>query len=645
MIVPMKRLTLVALKEDEGRILTALQAINAVQVIAGEEAPQDDPQLVCAENNVQRLSNALGLAKPYGPKKSLLEPKPEASVAELRAALPEALKLGEELETVDRNRAAVRAATEKCNAQIQSLAPWAGLPIPMDNVRSTKSAEILTGLIEAEELSALAAGLPETAALEVYGGEGERAVLIACPKDTLPEVNAVLKQTSWADYVFPKLSGTPNEAIEELQNEIKELAKQETALELQMRELGAKRNEIAGAADVAVIERDRCLAKTALLKTAATFVLQGWVRSDETEKVEAALKNVTEAYHLGIREPEEGETPPSVVHNTNFATPYEAVTNLYSRPDPYSMDGTPYMAPFYFLLFGMMLSDTGYGIVLFIGCLLFIKMAKPTGMMGALAKVIMMGGLSTIVWGVLIGSFFGMSWNDLFGLGASGPFPLIMDPMTQPIPMLFLCFGLGVIHIMFGLVLKIRLCFKSGDWQTAIFDNLSWMMVVLGLIIGVAGPMALPGVPVLGTIGVGAAALGALMILFMKGRGKRNPIKRLVSGLGELYNVTGYLSDILSYARLFALGIATGVIGSVFNSLASMIMGASSNPIVHVLLMLIAVALLVFLHLFNIAINTLGTFVHCARLQYVEFYGKFYETGGKEFKPLGYKTRHVRVTE
>jgi V/A-type H+-transporting ATPase subunit I len=140
------------------------------------------------------------------------------------------------------------------------------------------------------------------------------------------------------------------------------------------------------------------------------------------------------------------------------------------------------------------------------------------------------------------------------------------------------------------------------------------------------------------------AGLGALMILLFKGRAKKNPAMRTLSGLGELYQVTGYLSDILSYARLFALGIATGVIASVFNQLCLMLMG-SHILVLRIVGIIVACALLVALHGFNLAINTLGAFVHCARLQYVEFYGKFYEPGGRTFRPLSYQTRHIRVMD
>ena len=330
------------------------------------------------------------------------------------------------------------------------------------------------------------------------------------------------------------------------------------------------------------------------------------------------------------------------MENNKFATPFEQVTNLYSRPDPKGIDATPYMAPFYVLLFGLMLSDTGYGIVLAILTAAFIKIKKPTGMSGGFARVLFWGGISTIVWGVLVGTFFGMDFDVLFG--TKNLFPILVDPMENPIGMLILCFGLGVLHILFGVILKMKVAFSNGDWQTAIFDSLSWILIVLGLIV-YAVPSAAPGLPkVFGTIGLAAAGLGAVMILLFKGRDKKNPFARTISGLGELYQVTSYLSDILSYARLFALGIATGVIASVFNELCKMLMG---SPILVLRILGIAVAcvLLVALHGFNIAINTLGAFVHCARLQYVEFYGKFYEMGGRAFRPLGYQTKNVRISD
>lgn len=642
MIVPMKRLTLIALKQDEKSILLELQAVSAVQVIKTGDVSDSDAALMQAEGVVQRYNGALSLMKPYAKKPSLLNPKPEYSVDALEANLAPAAEISGEIEAADHKRAAIRAQVDKLHTEIELLTPWMELPTKLAEIRPTKSTALFAGRLKVDQLPRLSE-LDPLCAVEYYGGEKERALLILCPLDLRADVHELLKSLDWSDVNFPGKDCSASETIEEDYRQIKALQAETEEIEKELHRLGESRAVLANAADAAVIERDRVLANTLLQKTEAAFLLEGWVREDEVEKAENAVKNATDAYYFGIRDPEEDEVPPSVVKNNKFVKSFESVTNLYSRPAYGSIDGTPLMAPWYFLLFGMMLSDTGYGIVLALGCYFFIKKAKPAGMMGDLAHVIMWGGISTIVWGVLIGTFFGMDWNALFGLGDGGPFPLIVNPNTDPIMMLLLCFGLGLIHIVCGVCIKIYMCFRDGDWQAAVFDNISWLMIIFGLLIFAGGSMLFDA-PALGTAGIVIALVGAAMVLFMKGRGKKNIAKRLVSGAGGLYDVTSYLSDVLSYARLFALGIATGVIGSVFNQLAGMLMSGGSFIVIKIVLVIVGIALLIGLHLFNIGINTLGTFVHCARLQYVEFYGKFYEIGGREFKPLGYKTRHTRVT-
>ena len=487
------------------------------------------------------------------------------------------------------------------------------------------------------------ASIEATAEYQLFNEGLMRTCVVACPVDEAKSVANFLKSLDWTDYVFPKMTGTPAEAMEELSEKNRTLSAKKNELETALSDSATGQDTlIEGAYDAAVIERDRAFAAADLFRSPATFQLEGWFPTDKEAAVTKAVSSVTDAYYLDVRDPDESEIPPSFVENNAFVSPFEQVTNLYSRPDPNGIDATPYMTPFYVLLFGLMLSDTGYGLALAILTAVFIKIKKPTGMSGGFARVLFWGGISTIVWGALVGTIFGMDFDAL--LGTNNIFPLFVDPMSNPIGMLILCFGLGVLHILFGVVLKMKLSFSRGDWQSAIFDSLSWILIILGLII-FAVPSAVQGIhAVVGTVGLAMAGLGALMILLFKGRANKNPVMRTLSGLGELYQVTGYLSDILSYARLFALGIATGVIASVFNELCKMLMG-SPILVLRILGIIVASALLVALHGFNIAINTLGAFVHCARLQYVEFYGKFYEPGGRAFRPLSYQTRHIRVTD
>lgn len=639
MIIPVKRLLLVAHKSDEADILKALQRLNAVEVIPDGEATGPANALDEAEARVQRLSAAMAAVRPFAAKRSMLSPLPGASVGKIVDTLPTAMQYSEEIEALQREISGTRAKIDKNLGMLELLEPWLAFPADMQSYRNAKSVRYFTGMLAAADYARLAE-LGEAVEYQAFGDGANMPVLVACRPDDAKAVASFLKNLSWTDVAFPKLSGTPAEARSALLAENESLEKQLAALEAQLAEKGSYGELLGGAYDAAVIERDRALAAAELSRTAATFVLHGWVPENQLSDVERAVAGVTDAYCLFTRDPNDDETPPSVVKNNRFVTPFEVVTDLYSRPDPRGMDPTPFMAIPYIILFGLMLSDSGYGLLLAIGCALFIRLRRPTGMMGGLARVLLWGGLSTIIWGVLVGTVFGLDFDVL--LGTDDLFPIILDPMTDPIGMLILCFGLGVVHILFGYGLRVKESFAQGDWQGAVFDTLSWMFIIVGLIAGVGGPMV--GLGFLQYPGLILAGIGALLILLFKGRGKRNPIKRTISGLGELYNISGVLSDILSYARLFALGIATGVIASVFNDICSMLMG-SPNIILKILGVAVACALLVGLHLFNLAINTLGAFVHCARLQYVEFYGKFYEAGGRTFRPLGYKTKHVQITE
>ncbi len=642
MIITMKRITLVAHKTDEAAILKALQSAQAVEVLKSGEAAVAFNALEQAELRVQKLKDALTTLRPFGQKRGLLSTPPEMRAQDISLLLPEAVSYSERLAAISRELAATKSEIDKNESTIDALRPWEHFPADMQQFTHAKNVKYFTGIIASQDVDKLAS-IDESAEYQLFNEGVFRACVVACPTNEAKAVANFLKSLNWTDYAFPKLGGTPLEAMGELSERNRTLSVKKIELETALAEEAVDREKLVeGAFDAAVIERDRAAAAAELAQTDATFQLEGWIPADKQSAIEEAIASVTDAFYLDVRDHGENEVPPSFVENSKFITPFEQVTNLYSRPDPNGMDATPYMAPFYILLFGLMLSDTGYGIVLAVLTALYVKLKKPTGMSGGFARVLFWGGLSTIVWGVLVGTFFGMDFDTLFGTNKL--FPLFVDPMENPIGMLILCFGLGVLHIIFGVVLKMKLSFSHGDWQTAVFDSFSWILIILGLI-AYAIPAAVASAPaILSTIGLSAAGIGALMILLFKGRAKKNPIARTISGLGELYQVTGYLSDILSYARLFALGIATGVIASVFNELCKMLMG-SPILVLKILGIIVACALLVALHGFNIAINTLGAFVHCARLQYVEFYGKFYEMGGRAFRPLGYQTKHVRISD
>jgi len=652
MIVSMKRLTLVGIRQEETDILRALQKIGAVELIsvtAADDGGEGAKRLDEAAERISRFTESLSAIKPYAKKPGFLAPAREEKLEKMFADVGEAETASEHIRAILEEKKQIEARLEKGKSTYAALVPWADMDQNMADLVPTKFTHYFIGLVDPAGEAAILE--QEAISAEFYGDSGNRAAILACHKEDARLVAGFLKTINWTDVVFPRMEGTPKEAMLALEQD--EIAGEKRLIELQneLESCGVSADILENAADALLIERDSLAADTQVEKDTDLFRLEGWVRSDEMDKVEQALKSVTEAYYTEYRDPTEDETPPTVLKNDKFNTPFESLITLYSLPDARGIDATPYMTPFYIFLFGVMLSDTGYGLVLSLGSWLFLKLKKPKGGTADLAKVLFWGGISTMVWGVLVGTFFGLDFDTL--LGTNDVFPLLIDPTGNPVGMLLFCLLLGVIHLICGHLIKMKMCFADKDWQSAVFDNLSWVFVLAGLVLA-ALPMAStffdPPLALgwfnalhLNTVGLVLLLAGAAMVLLFKGRDKKNPISRLASGLGGLYGATSYLSDILSYARLLALGIATGYLAMVFNTLCSMLMGGSG--VMKVVGFLIAVVLLIALHLFSIAINTLGTFVHCARLQYVEFFGKFYEEGGRAFKPLQYKTKHVQISK
>lgn len=658
MIVAMKRLSLVALKSDQDDILNALQKAGTVEIIKLTDGDAQNGEADAINAHIQRLAESISAVKPYAKKAGFLSPqKREMTLSGIREYVPKAAETTDEIEELLHTQSRLLAEREKAVSTRTALEPWSAMTVPMDSVKNTSRVHYFIGLCASKDVQRVQE--QDYLEAEFMSENATVPAILACREDDTRAVQNFLKTIDWQDFAFPKMQGTPREAIETLDRRIGEIDVQFAETQKQLEAHGETIETLQNALDAETIDAERLSACNDLSYTAHAFVLEGWVREDEVEQTENVIRSVTDAYSFETRDPIEGEEPPSVVRNNSFVKPFEEVQTLYSRPAYGTIDGTPYMTPFYILLFGLMLSDTGYGILLMLGSLLYIKKKKPTGMSAGISRVLFWGGLSTIVWGVLTGSFFGItrtpSSGGVFDVIAGffdklGIFPAWIDPMQNSMAMLGLCFGLGILHIVAGYLVGAIDRFSRGDWKGAVFDQISWVLITLGLVIGflpaitgMAGsPINLPKAVTMPALI--AAAVGAAMVVLFKGREKKNPFKRLTSGLGGLYDITSVLSDILSYARLFALGIATGVIGQVFNMLSNMLTG-SSNIFLAILGGILCIVLVIALHTFNVAINALGAFVHCARLQYVEFYGKFYESGGKEFRPLSYNTKHVQVTK
>ena len=415
-----------------------------------------------------------------------------------------------------------------------------------------------------------------------------------------------------------EFKGVPKDIINSMMGDIDDSDKQIAKIEEQSAELVSGIDLLKRMEDYYSTELERSKAADLISGTEKTFMLEGWVIDGNETLVEKAISNTTDQYYAEFRDPNDDEQYPVALINKRIFKPFEGVLEMYSMPAPRGFDPTAVFAPFYFMFFGMMVSDAAYGIVLTILALVMLKIKKPTGLFKKVLGIVAFGGVSTFIWGALYGGWFGFELPSLW-----------FNPMKNPMLALVVCLGIGYIHVLTGFGVGVYVAIKRGLWLDAIFDKFLWIVLVLGL------PMlALGGV--FSTIGTYLSLIGAIGILLTNGRSRKGIFRKLTGGFSSLYGISGVLSDVLSYSRLFGMGLATGVIAMVFNTIAGLLTGSIIGWIFAAIVFAIG-------HVFNIGINALGAYVHSCRLQYIEFFSKFYEDGGKPYKPLALNLKHYRL--
>jgi V/A-type H+-transporting ATPase subunit I len=376
--------------------------------------------------------------------------------------------------------------------------------------------------------------------------------------------------------------------------------------------------------------------------TESTFRTRLWVPAEVLPDLVKRVGAVSPDTAFIAADPEEGDKPPTLLRNNAFNRPAEVLTNLYSPPVYGQRDPTSPMAPFFFLFFGMCLGDAGYALVMAsVLWMLFKKYRKiPAGTRNFM-NLFCAGAAATFLYGVITGSFFGDFIDSFFFMSFLRPIKealLVVDPMKNPMAILIVSLILGVVHLMFGLGVAAYDEFRRGNRADAVGGKISWILFVLGLLlVGVGSAGILP--PFLRKTGIVMAIAGTCLIFWYAGREEKNIFMKVGLGLYALYGSTSYLGDILSYSRLLALGLGSAVIGTVINLLGKMIAG------VPVIGWTLAIVVVVGGHLFSIAINLLGAFVHAMRLQYVEFFSKFYSGDGVNFNPLRFHTQYVEILD
>ena len=619
MIIPMKKAKLIALKTDREALLLALQHCGEFMAITPEGETETTRENDVIDAKAQETDAMLKLMQRYGKKKGFFEDRPEIEYDDFitfsekgEKCAAEAFKISEQLNSAASEITVLRSENEQ-------LEPWLQLDIPLETICNTVSARVSLGYLPVQTKEEILNAASESdAELNLYGHgpEGQAAMLVVYEEEAA-ELMDQIKLLGYVEATMPRAEGTPKDICERNSEKITELEAEIEQNHQSLTELSKDQDDLELLCEQYKAAQER--QSVVFSETVETVYMEGWVRSDRLESVEKAIQSVTDVYVLEAVDPDEGEQPPTVTENPKFWKPFESITNMYSPPKPGTIDPTPVSAPWFWVIFGMMMGDFGYGVIMAIGTLVFKKLKKPKGAFKDLINLLLYSSITTMLFGILFGSYFGETWH-----------PILFSPLDDPVSMLIFSLVVGVLHLFSGMALKIVEDVRSGHVMDAIFDQVSWMILITG-----AGLLFLEPTR---TVGMVLAIVGAVIILLTAGRAKPTIIGKVTGGIMGLYDITSFLSDILSYSRILALGLATGVIAMVMNLLAGMVQ-------VNVLGFILSLLIYFVGHVFNISMSLLSAYVHDSRLQYIEFFNKFYDGGGYEFKPLAIRTKSIDVVD
>ena len=645
MIAAMKKLTLAALKSDIDKLCSEIMWLEAVETSEFDmsalpeyaESFGNDSDIYLAEQNLQRLKNALDTLSPYGSgkKKRLIPPVlTRAQFESLESFKDEAFDVAAETERISKDIASARAAVNKASNDIASFVPFESLDEPL-NLDSTAYTSVIRGtfpkIIKLDDVKKRLdeAGFDyELVTLGVYGDFSY--VLAVVLKQDAAEFLKELGSEGFSRILPFDSPLSAAGQIEKLKSDIENYNENIVKLTSSYRLLAEKLPVLEQTVDYLSSRLEAERIKQKLISTDSACILTGWVPEYMAPALEKKLSGFECCYSLET--PAEDDKVPVKLLNRRLATPFESVLGLYSYPDYRGVDPTFVMSIFYFIIFGLIMQDVLYGLILLFGAkaLASFLRAKDGSAMKKMLDMFSICGISTIICGVLFGGYFGnlpsAFAQNILGIENFPNIAVAFDPVTNPIPYLFLSLGLGAVHLVAGLLMKAYMLIKSGQVLDAVFDVGLWLVLFAGI-----GLLA-----VVPEYGKWVALIGAAGLVLTQGRTAKNPIMKLLKGVMSLYDIVGYVSDLLSYSRIMALGLSGAIIAQVVN-----LIGTLGGPtVVGFIALILAIALG---HTLNLALSLLGAFVHTARLQYIEFFGKFYIDGGEPFKPASVRTKYTQI--
>lgn len=662
-VLSMYKLFIFGLNRDRKQVLEEIQKSELIEIsdldtsneyLTRKETTQTISQINHHMNTAQQ---ALAILDEYVPEKTgFLSSRRTLSISKYHmkqassdAALQSALRIIEFADKIHQCKEDLR----RIDAKQIALTPYLALDVPMQ-ITHTKNTQIRSGLsagLITDEMvrEALRNNKVEGAYYEIISAQKEHSALwFVYLNEHSDKMHSVFQELSVQEPSFSLSHHTPKKKVEVLEQAKGELEDEIAQYIKKIEEQQKNKREVELLYDHLGMRKQKYQEIAKMGLTNHTFMMEGYIPQKYADKLKNKLEKDFAVYmELTVPKPDEA---PVMFANNGFVAPVEGITSTYSMPSSVDIDPNPIMSFFYYLFFGMMFSDAGYGIMLSVACAIlgYSNILEPSKR--HMFRMFFFCGLSTTFWGFMYGGFFGDATKTIssafFGTETILK-PIWMDPTQEPLRLLIFSVILGIIQLIIGMGIKFfMLCRQKKVWD-AVFDVGFWILIMVcigvfatGMYLNTSGVVldeaTVSGMNNFALYGLIAGAAG---LVLTQGRSKKNIFAKIFGGILSLYDVTGYIGDMLSYSRLLALGLATGVIASVINLLAALFVNLGPGGVVFF------VIIFVLGHLVNFAINMLGAYVHTMRLQYVEFFSKFYEGGGKPFIPFNMGTKFYRFSK
>ena len=683
-ILNMQRIEILALLTESKSLVDYVQRKGIVEITDYTESQEHfynlptDPTISQFERFGATAAEALDILSVYQTEKtSLLDSfigRPGLTVSEYDKKVSKADERLSDCYTVCSLKKEIQDAhgeIARCRTLIDQLSPWLGLDIS-PSFKGTEKSSVFIGSLEGDQerdwiLESLAEVAPDiNGEIEVISHDKLKTCMVAlCHKDYEKEFEQALRTIGFI--AMPDSGGAlPKDRKKELERRINRYEADIKGKQAKLEAYAKEKADFQFLEDYFALKADKYRALSQISMDEKVFILTGYIKEKDAEKFKKDIeKKFSAAVSVFDVDPED-ENVPVAVENGKVAKTLEPITDMYSVPSHKDIDPNRVMSIFYFCLFGLMLGDAGYGLIMIILCLIIKHKKKPEPEKMNLVNYGLYCGIGTFVWGALQNSWFGdlPKWIAN-GLKSNAPTDFLsrnhiywFQPLDGHIPrFLLLCFFIGILHLFLAVCVNI---YKNCVFHRAFngfVENVPFLLILIGVIpvintyIGNGALAAHPSTKpiddfIVSYSGIlyGCLKAGAILVIIgpsIVAIKEHKSIGKIFAGIGEglygLYNAaSGYLGDILSYARLLALGLCTGVIASVINQLAAMPM--EGNAVMFIIIAVIG-------HAVNLFINIIGAYVHTNRLQYVEFFSKFYEGGGEAFEPLQAETKSFHFKE